>query len=138
MAIDFTTPTGQVRLLIADVSEDTVRQVLTDEMIAGYLALAGIAAGTEDPPSWSVRRAAASALDAIATSEVLTSKVIRTQDLTTDGAKVAAELRAQAKAMRDRADADEDAADDGSYMGVVEFSPYPPGRPELTERGRWW
>lgn len=138
MAMDYTTPIGRVRLLIADVSEDTSKQLLTDSMVTGYLANEG--APTTDPSSWHIRRAAAAALDAIATSEALVSKVIRTQDLSTDGAKLAAELRAQAAAMRARADADEEAADDGSYMGVVEFSPYPDGSTgEATERPfGWW
>lgn len=139
MAIDVTTPVGQVRLLIADMSEDTTRQILTNTMIEGYLAISGVTQPYENVRSWSIRRAAASALDAIATSETLVSKAIRTQDLSTDGAKVGAELRAQAKALRDQAQADEDLADDGSYMGVVEFSPYPDrSTGEATERGWWW
>lgn len=139
MAIDYTTPIGQVRLLIADVNDVEADRLFTDTQITGFLAIAGVPADETAPASWSVRRAAASALDAIATSEVLISKVIRTQDLSTDGAKVAAELRAQAKAQRDQAKAEEEDGDDGSYMGIVEFSPYPAGRPELTERPfGWW
>ena len=46
--------------------------------------------------------AAADALDVLATSEVRLSKKITTQDLTTDGPAVAAELRKQAEALRDR------------------------------------
>lgn len=46
--------------------------------------------------------AAADALDVLATSEVRLSKKIATQDLTTDGPAVAAELRKQAEALRDR------------------------------------
>lgn len=138
MPIDVTTPVGQVRLLIADMSEDTARQILTDTMIEGYLAFSGVTQPYEDVPSWSIRRAAASALDAIATSETLVSKVIRTQDLSTDGAKVGSELRAQAKALRDQAKVDEDAYYDDDSFGVLEFNPYPPGGPELTERAGWW
>lgn len=138
MAIDVTTPVGQVRLLIADMSEDESRQILTNDMITGYLTLAGMTPD-DAPRSWTVRRAAASALDAIATSETLVSKVIRTQDLSTDGAKVGAELRAQAKALRDQATADEDASYDDDSIGVLEFNPYPAGGPELTERrAGWW
>lgn len=137
MAIDVTTPVGQVRLLIADMSEDSERQILTNDMITGYLTLAGVTPD-DAPPSWTVRRAAASALDAIATSETLISKVIRTQDLSTDGAKVGAELRAQAKALRDQAKVDEDESYDDDSIGVLEFNPYPAGRPELTERSGWW
>lgn len=138
MAIDVTTPVGQVRLLIADMSEDTTKWVLTDAMIEGHLALAGVNKPYQDVPSWSVRRAAAAALETIATSETLVSKAIRTQDLSTDGAKVGAELRAQAKALRDQATADEDASYDDDSFAVLEFNPYPPGGPELTEYRGWW
>ncbi len=122
MPIDYSTPRGQVRLLISDVDE--TRLVLDDEMINGYLAMhAGSATA--------VRRAAADALDAIATSQTLVSKVIRTQDLTTDGPKVADALRKQAQALRAQADDADDRADDdlhGGFAGAVEFSPYPRGR----------
>ena len=97
--MDFTTPVGQVRLLISDLSPD--EPLLSDDMIRGYLTLAGD----------NLRRAAAEALDAIASSEVLVSKVIRTQDRATDGAAVAAELRKHAAALRRRAD-EEDAEHD--------------------------
>ncbi|MFK5689597.1 hypothetical protein ACI3EY_08010 [Ornithinimicrobium sp. LYQ92] len=97
---DNTEQVGQVRHLIADLmlGDD---QVFDDDEIDTYLAL----------NDGNVRRAAADALDAIAVSELLVSKVIRTQDLQTDGAKVAAELRARAKDLRDRADAVDDQAD---------------------------
>lgn len=96
MAIDYSTPVGQVRLLTADLDEASF--LVSDQVIEGYLAL-----------SRGPYRAAASVLDAMATSEVLLAKVIKTQDVSTDGAKVAAELRAQAAALRQRAD-DEEAA----------------------------
>lgn len=89
MAIDFTTPLGQVRLLIADVDEGN--ETLTDSMINAFIALI---------PSGDVRLAAAQALDTIATSEVLVLKVMQTLDVTTDGAKVAAALHAQAVELR--------------------------------------
>jgi hypothetical protein len=120
MPIDYTTERGQVRLLTADVDEANL--TLDDAMIDGYLALH---AGS---PS-KIRRAAADALDAIATSEALVSKVIRTADgRTTDGAKVADALRKHAQQLRAEADqVDEDTAwdDDASGFGVTEFAPYP-------------
>ena len=103
MTIDYTTDVGRVRLLISDL--DPAKLVLTDDMIAGYLAL-------EDG---NLRRAAAEALDAIASSEVLLSKVITTQDRSTNGAAVAESLRRHAAALRARADAD-DAADEPFFM----------------------
>ena len=93
--MDYTTPVGQVRLLISDLDPDD--QLLSDDMIRGYLAMSGD----------NLRRAAAEALDAIASSEVLVSKVIRTQDRATDGAAVAAELRKHAANLRQRADEEE-------------------------------
>lgn len=48
------------------------------------------------------RLAAADALDAIASSEALVQKVIKTLDFSTDGAAVANSLRAHAKALRDQ------------------------------------
>jgi len=119
MPIDFTSVRGQVRLLTSDVDETNL--VLSDEMIDGYLQLHAGRAGQ-------IRRAAADALDAIATSEALIGKVMRTADgRSTDGAKVADALRKHAAGLRTEADAqDEDAAwsDDGAF-GVTEFAPYP-------------
>jgi hypothetical protein len=90
MAIDFTTPLGQVRLLTADLDTPAL---LSDEIVNGYL-------GLHDN---NVYLAAADALDAMATSEVLLSRKIRTQDLNTDGPAVAAELRKQASYLRGKA-----------------------------------
>jgi hypothetical protein len=101
----------QVRLLISDVDPD--RRVLSDDDVVGFLDVEG---GV-------VKLAAAQALDAIASSEALVGKVIRTQDLSTDGAKVAESLRAHAALLRGQA-----ADEDGSF-DVVEFGHR---RPELT------
>ncbi len=106
--MDYTTPVGQVRLLIADV--DTTDQLLSDAQLEGYLSLNDA----------SVRRAAADALEAIATSETLVSKRIRTQDLSTDGPAVAKSLREQAATLRALADDTE-----GGFVDVIEYTPYP-------------
>lgn len=105
MAIDYKTPVGQVRLRIADLDEAAF--ILTDDQISGYLAM-----NDED-----VRLAAADALDAIATSESLLSKAIRTQDLTTDGPKVAADLRKHAATLRVEAAAIIDA--EGGFFEII-------------------
>lgn len=120
MPVDYTTPEGQVRLLIADVSDDPAKLVLTDAQVTGFLSL----------NAGNVRRAAADALDAIATSEALVSKVIRTQDLATDGAKVAAALQTKAAQLRAQADTADDALDDGLF-DVVDTLPAAT-RPEHT------
>lgn len=121
--MEYTQAAGQLRLLIGDVSPD---QVLTAAHVRGFLRLHGLTDTQEDAPTWLVKRAAADALSAIATSEALIGKVIRTQDLTTDGSKVAAELRAQAATLRAQADTEEEAAaeDDGGVFTVAEFHPW--------------
>lgn len=108
---------AQVRLLTADVGTGE-NQVLTDLQVGGYL----------DLNDGNVRRAAADVLDAIAISEALVSKVIRTQDLATDGSKVAATLQARAAQLRAQADA-QDADVDGG-LEIVEFDGLP--GPELA------
>lgn len=92
ITVDPTTAIGLVRLLAADVDEED--PLFTDAQIAAFLTLEG-----DDP-----RLAAAQALDSIATSEVLVSKKIKTQDLQTDGPAVSADLRARAMELRRQAD----------------------------------
>lgn len=119
MAIDYTTDAGMVRLLLNDVYEDAL--VFTDDEIAAFLAMEG----------GSVKRAAAQAIDTNADNEALASKVLRTQDLQTDGAKVADSLRKRAAELRRQADvADEDG--DGFYFGIVDLDQS--CGPELTGR----
>jgi hypothetical protein len=69
-----------------------------------------------------VYRAAASALRAVAVSEGLIQKVIRTEDLQTDGAKLTTALLAGAKQLDDKADRVEEA--DGGFA-IVDFQPHP-------------
>lgn len=87
---------GDVRLLLGDLSEDG-DTIFTDDQIVSFLRMS----------KNSVKRAAARGLLVIAGSEVMLSKKIRTQDLSTDGPAVAAELRAQAKDLVAEADAEE-------------------------------
>lgn len=120
--VDKVDPVQTVRLLIADV--DTNNPLITDEQIQVYL----------DLNTGRVRRAAADALDAIAVSEALVSKKIRTQDLTTDGPALAAELRAHAKRLRDQGDAEED--DTWGGFSLVDTLPAS-RRPEHTQHEAW-
>jgi t-SNARE complex subunit (syntaxin) len=102
---NYSTTIGQVRLLIPDVeqldnlnnSSTAVEYLFSDSQIQALLSLY----------SDNVKRAAAQAKLILATSEALINKVIRTADYTTDGAKLGAELRAQAKALQDEAANDE-------------------------------
>ena len=102
---DYSTAVGQVRLLIPDTEQlgDTPAYLFSDPQIQAFLAMY----------SNSVKRAAAQAKLVLATSEALINKVISTYDLKTDGAKLGAELRAQAESLRQEAiqDEQEDAND---------------------------
>lgn len=120
------TPMGQVRALIADTTQwdydgtGTPRYRLSDNDIQAFIAIAG---------DGRIYGAAANALRALAINEALISKVIRTEDLQTDGAKLATELRLQAKAMDDKQKNDDDAsAYEDSFM-IVDFT-YPYYNPE--------
>ena len=102
---DYATAVGQVRLLIPDTEElqdpaDTepyAHYIFSDAQIQALLTLY----------SNNVKRAAAQAKLVLATSEALINKVIRTADYSTDGAKLGAELREQAKQLQDEADKDD-------------------------------
>lgn len=116
MPYDFETDEGRVRLLINDVDQGS--PIFEAAEITAFLALEG----------GSVKLAAAQALDTIADNEALTSKAIRTQDLATDGPKVADSLRKRAAELR----AQEAQADEG-FFGLVDVAGGGPFNPELTE-----
>lgn len=109
--IDYKSPEGQVRLLIPDVAklkdprdlQAEPEYIFSDDQIAGFLAI----------ESMNVKRAAASAIDVIATDEALILKVIKTDDKETDGSKLLKEL--SARAARLRKDADREDIDDTTY-----------------------
>ena len=102
---DYATALGQVRLLIPDTEQlenpaDPTAEaayIFDDHQIQAFVSLY----------SNNVKRAAAQAKLVLATSEALINKVIRTADYNTDGAKLGAELREQAKQLRDEADKDD-------------------------------
>lgn len=118
--LDPTTDIGRVRLLISDT--DPPNLLFTDAQLTAFLALnAGV-----------VRLAAAQALLATAANEVMVSKVIRTQDLQTDGAKVAQALRelaAQYRAEHEAGYGDETA----TGFVIVDYDPYAWTGGELAE-----
>jgi t-SNARE complex subunit (syntaxin) len=115
---NYSTAIGQVRLLIPDTEQldnlnntsTAVEYLFSDAQIQALLSLY----------SDNVKRAAAQAKLILSTSEALINKVIRTTDYTTDGAKLGAELRAQAKALQDEA-ANDDLAD--SYETFIVAPP---------------
>jgi hypothetical protein len=116
---DYATVVGQIRLLIPDVDQlgdpadvsVTPAYIFNDSQIQAFATLY----------SNNVKRAAAQAKLVLATSEALISKVIKTDDLQTDGAKLGAELRAQAAELRAQADQD-DFADAFDAFEVVDFN----------------
>lgn len=111
VSIDYSGNLGRVRLLINDTDED---QVFSDEEIDAFLALEGD----------SVKLAAAQALDTIADDEALTSKVIRSQDLSTNGSAVAAGLRARAKELRTQSGSGSSLAPVGSFPDAPGWEPW--------------
>ena len=113
ITVDPTTDIGMMRLYAADLSE--IEPLLED---AHYTALLAVEGGSK-------KRAAAAALGAIAASEVLVSKKIRTLDLQTDGPAVAAELRAAAKALRDQAASEGDGPASSALLPLYSFPAAP-------------
>ena len=123
-----TEPTGQVRLLIPDT---VTPGIFSDEEIAALLLLEGSR----------VKRAAALALETIASSEAYTQKVIKLLDLSTDGAKVSDALLARALALRaqDAADLVNEDAADGAGFEVAEWDLGPASqRDYLSRNARLW
>lgn len=112
-----------LRALIPDDYEP--EQLFTDEQLAQFYRVA----------SGNLLRAAGFACLAVGTSEALISKVTKTQDLATDGAKVANALTEKAKALFEQADA-MDAGEADSYFDIIDFG-WPDARPELTEWPTW-
>jgi hypothetical protein len=116
---DYSTAIGQVRLLIPDTDQlsnlanpsASAEYIFNDSQIQAFLSLYGT----------NVKRAAAQAKLVLATSEALINKVIRTGDYATDGAKLGAELRAQAADLRTEADKD-DSEDSYEEISIVSLN----------------
>lgn len=119
VTVDYATTIGQVRLLIADTDEN--QAIFQDDAITAFLAMA---------LDGDVKRAAASALLAIAANEAFVHKRIRILDLQTDGPAVARELREQAKMLRLEAEQDE-AAEEGGAFDTIEMVNSPAAYSEL-------
>ena len=101
------TQAGQLRLIIPDRNLDD--PIFQDEELATFLVL-----------ETGLKRAAALALETIASDEALTQKVIRVQALSTDGAAVARVLLARAEKLRTQAEQDE-AREDGGAFDIAEM-----------------
>lgn len=109
------TDVGKIRLLIPDTNP--AAHVFEDEELEGCLALEG----------GRVKRAAALALETMASNEAYTQKAIKLLDLSTDGPKVAAELRARAKTLREQDAADGLAEDASAGHAGFEIAEWPLG-----------
>jgi hypothetical protein len=96
---DLTSPIGLVRLLIPDRNQTTA--LFTDEEISALINI---------DPSRHVKRAAALALEAIASDRAMVLQVITTNGLSTNGATLSRAMCERAAALRTQADNEEAAA----------------------------
>lgn len=103
---------SKIRAIIPDNNESTY--VFEDDEIEAFYAIEGS----------SLKRAAALALETIASNEAMVLKVIRLLDISTDGAKVADSLLKRAALLRKQADDEEVAADAGFDIAEMVFSPF--------------
>lgn len=135
---DYSTSVGKVRALIPDVeqvdweNDGNASYMFTDNHLEGLLGLYPAIENPDDVDYTStvhIRRAAADAVDVLATSEALISKVIKTEDLQTDGAKLANALVQRAIQLRRQADKEEEKLDLDTAFTVVDFQP---ARPPIT------
>lgn len=120
--VNFGSVIGQIRALVPDVEQVDYSDSGISEYMFSDAHLRGLYTIAMGDGSARIYRAAASALRALAVSEGLIQKVIRTEDLQTDGAKLASALLAGAKQLDDRADA---AEEDAETMMIVDFQPLP-------------
>lgn len=120
--VDFGSVIGQIRALVPDVEQVDYSDSGISEYMFSDAHLRGLYTIAMGNGSARIYRAAASALRALAVSEGLIQKVIRTEDLQTDGAKLASALLAGAKQLDERADA---AEEDAETMMIVDFQPLP-------------
>jgi hypothetical protein len=100
---DLSTNAGKVRMIVPD--NQATSYVFEDDELEALLAL----------ESANVRRAAALALETIASNEVMVLKVIKLLDLQTDGAKTSDALLKRAAQLRAQADADELGEEGGAF-----------------------
>jgi hypothetical protein len=110
-----------MRYLIPDVEQidwnDTGESsyLFTEEHLEGLLEL----------NNGRVKRAAADAVEALGTSEAYISKVIKSEDLQTDGAKVANALFVRARQLRD-SDREDEGREAAEFFKIARFQPRPP------------
>lgn len=104
--IDYTSPIGQVRVLIPDLRKledlrdlrNEPRYLFTDDEILAFLAV----------NDGNVKRAAADACDAIGMDKALQLLVLKTDDKQTDGAKLLDAIVKRARMLREQAKEDDE------------------------------
>lgn len=104
--VDYTSPIGQVRVLIPDLRKledlrdlrNEARYLFTDDEILAFLAV----------NNGNVKRAAADACDAIGMDKALQLLVLKTDDKQTDGAKLLDAIVKRAKTLREQAKEDDE------------------------------
>jgi len=104
--IDYTSPIGQVRVLIPDLRKledlrdlrNEPRYLFSDDEILAFLAI----------NNGNVKRAAADACDAIGMDKALQLLVLKTDDKQTDGAKLLDAIVKRAKTLREQAKEDDE------------------------------
>jgi hypothetical protein len=135
---NYASAVGMVRSLIPDVEqvdfsgEGVAEYLFSDGHLQSFLNVAGGLPGGRAR----ILRAAAMAVRAIAVSEGLISKVIKTEDLQTDGAKLAASLLRGAEGLDKQADQAEEAEDEWAFgFQIVDFQPHPADRFPSWMRG---
>lgn len=114
-----TTTTGKVRAMIPDSNASSY--VFEDDEIDAFYAIEGS----------SLKRAAALALETIASNEAMVLKVIRLLDISTDGAKVADSLMKRAEKLRSQANDEEIAVNAGFDVAEMVVD-------DFTYRQHWW
>lgn len=115
---------SKIRLFIPDNKAGSY--IFEDDEIEALYALEGN----------SLKRAAALALETIASNEAMVLKVIRLLDISTDGAKVADSLLKRAALLRKQAD-DEEVAADGAF-DIAEMVIDPFQRREMLNNFYTW
>lgn len=139
--VDFTTEVGRVRKYIPDLIQlpdprtpDGPKSfIFSDDELASFI-LDEKAVAEVDAAVFHIRRAAASAMIALANNENLILKKIVTEDQETDGPAVARALIAAAQALLKRAEAEELAAY-GAEFFIIPRPAYP-SPPFYAELGR--
>lgn len=135
--VDFSSDIGKVRALIPDVeqvdfdSTGTAAYLFSDQHLGAFLSLHDT---DPDIPSLHILRAAADACEAVGMSEALVSKVVKTEDLQTDGAKVAGVFLQRARALRQEAERQEQDLGQAAFT-IVDFQPQPPETLPYSWRG---